>query len=113
MSANEILGALATILGLISCGIYLWQVFRRTIRPHIFSWIIWSLLAFIGFTAQRVAHAGPGSWTTGFSAFGCFMVAALGLFYGEKSITRSDWTCFIFALFAIPAWIATHNPLWA
>lgn len=113
MSAHELLGGLATLLGVGSCSIYLWQILLRQIKPHIFSWFIWGVVGLIGFAAQYAAHAGPGAWTVGVSSIFCLIITVAGLFYGEKSITRSDWACLIFALTAIPAWMATRNPLWA
>ncbi len=113
MSAKEIIGGLAVVVGVTSQFLYLWQVFRRTIKPHIFSWFIWGVLGLIGFAAQYASNAGPGSWAIGVSSSICFVIAAAGFFYGEKSITRSDWACFIFSLSAIPVWMATKNPLWA
>jgi hypothetical protein len=43
----------------------------------------------------------------------CLFIAALGLRFGEKNITRSDWCAFLGALLAIPIWLATSNPFWA
>ena len=101
------------MVGMIAQGLYLWHIFRRTIKPHIFSWVIWGLLGLIGFAAQVAANAGPGCWAMGVSSALCLVIASAGLFYGEKSITRGDWICFILLLSAIPAWMATNNPLWA
>src|SRR3954471_17103449 len=103
MPSHEFLGGLATLLGIGSCSIYLWQVLKRKIKPHIFSWFIWGVVEVIGFAAQYAAKAGPGAWTVGVSSIFCLIIAAAGLVHGEKSITRSDWTCLIFALSAIPA----------
>ncbi len=113
MLGKEIIGGLATLLGTGSCLIYLWQIFKRTTKPHVFSWFIWGILSLIGFLAQYAAKAGPGSWAVGASSLFCFVVAFTGLFYGEKAITRGDWVCFIFSLSSIPVWLATSNPLWA
>lgn len=107
------MGGLAVAVGVISQLLYLWQIFHRTVKPHIFSWFIWGVLGLTGFAAQYASNAGPGSWAIGVSGSICFVIAAVGFFYGEKSITRSDWVCFIFSLSAIPAWMATSNPLWA
>ena len=101
------------MLGIGSCTLYLWQVFHRTIKPHVFSWIIWGTIGLIGFAAQYVGKAGPGCWAIGASSILCFVIAGTGFFYGEKSVTRSDWACFIVSLSAIPVWLATSNPLWA
>ena len=101
------------MLSLGSGAIYLWQIYCRTIKPHVFSWVIWGTLSVISFAAQCSDKGGPGSWAMGVSALLCFVIAGAGFFYGEKSITRGDWACFIFSLMAIPVWLATSNPLWA
>ncbi len=113
MTTKEIIGGLAVALTVISGLLYLWQIYGRTVKPHAFSWIVWGTLALISFAAQFVEGAGPGAWAMGLSALNCFAIAVLGLFYGEKNITRSDWIAFVTALLAIPVWRATHNPLWA
>jgi len=113
MLPKELIGGIAALLGIIASSLYVWQILKHGIRPHIFSRIVWGILMLIAFAAQVSAGAGPGSWTMGISALICFIIAGLGFFYGEKSITRNDWASFIFSLSAIPVWMATHNPLWA
>jgi len=113
MTEKEIIGILAIVVGAVGQGLYLWQIFRHKVKPHIFSWIVWGLLGLIGFAAQYAANAGPGCWSMGIFAATCFVIAGTGFFYGEKSISRSDWICFFSLLSAIPAWVLTNNPLWA
>ena len=113
MLRNEIIGGSAVLLSLCSGSYYMWQIFTRAIKPHVFSWIVWGTLGLIIFAAQYVGKAGPGCWVMGFSSVLCYVVAAASYSYGEKDITRSDWFFFISGLLAIPLWIATSNPLWA
>jgi chromate transport protein ChrA len=113
MSEKEIIGAGAVAIGLISYGIYLWQIYRRTVKPHVFTWLLWGLLTSIGFAAQYAENAGAGAWILGLSSLANFVIAALAYFYGEKNITKSDWVSFIIALSAIPVWMATSNPFYA
>jgi hypothetical protein len=113
MTAKEIIGALSVAVGLASYGIYLWGIYRRTVRPHVFTWIIWGTLAVIGFAVQYVEKGGPGAWNLGMAAAVNLLIAVAAGFYGEKEILRSDWVAFFIALAAIPVWWATDNPLWA
>jgi len=101
------------VVGLYSYAVYLWQIHHRTVKPHLFTWIIWGTMSSIGFAAQVVEKAGPGAWNLCLSAMINFVIAFLAFFHGEKNITRSDWIAFVAALSAIPVWIATDNPLWA
>jgi uncharacterized membrane protein YidH (DUF202 family) len=113
MLEKEIIGGLAAVLGVAGYGIYMWQVRRRTIRPHMFTWIIWGVVMSIGFAAQYVEDSGPGAWNLGVGAVATILIAVASYFYGEKNITRGDRVVFIGALSAIPAWLATNDPLWA
>lgn len=113
MTSKEILGGIAVLLGIGSNLLYLWQVVRRHIRPHLFSWVVWGTIGLIGFAVQRSGDAGAGSWALGTSSVFCFIIAGLSLLYGEKTITRGDWIAFIGALSAIPVWVATSDALWA
>ncbi len=113
MSEKEIIGGLSVAVGLISYALYLWGIYRRTVRPHVFTWFIWGTLASIGFAVQYVEKGGPGAWNLGVAAAINFMIAGVAVFYGEKHISRSDWIAFIIAMGAIPVWWMTDNPLWA
>ncbi len=113
MTEKEIFGAASVVLGIGCCLIYMWQVYRRQVRPHLFSWLIWAVLSSIGFAVALAEKAGAGAWTFGTGAVMLLIIAIMSYFYGEKRITKSDWTALIVALAAIPVWLMTDNPLWA
>lgn len=107
-------------LGLIAVAMTIWAhipYFLDTIKginkPHIFTWIIWSLLTFIAFAAQISGGAGIGAWVTGVTGLICVAIMVAAFHKGEKYITRSDWIMFLAGLSAIPVWIATDDPLLA
>lgn len=110
---KETLGYISVVATLVSLAPYYYFIFTNTIKPHAFSWFIWGLLTAIGFAAQHAEGAGPGAWSTGVVSVGCFVIALLALKKGEKRITKSDWACFLAALFAIPLWYFTSDPLWS
>jgi hypothetical protein len=110
--SKEILSALGVILALGGYGVYLYGIWRGTVRPHFFTWFIWGIVMSIGFAAQYAAAAGPGMWVTGISAGITLVIAAWALKKGERHITRSDWVFFIAALVSIPVWLLTETPLY-
>ncbi|MGE3770025.1 MAG: hypothetical protein AB7G06_03655 [Bdellovibrionales bacterium] len=110
---KELFGLLAVALTIISYIPYFHGIRKGTIKPHAFSWLLWSLITGISYMAQTSAGSGPGAWAAGISTFLTLSVAIASLKYGEKNITRSDWVVFIAGLSAIPAWILTDNPLWS
>lgn len=113
MEIKEILGGLSLAVVLLSyIPIYL-GVFKRALRPHMFTWLIWGVIMVVGFLVQEVDGAGAGAWATLFAGMNCLCIAVLGFFYGEKIYTRSDWIALFAALSAIPLWVITKNPLFA
>ena len=56
------MGALAVVITLAACGIYVWQTLRGEARPHPLSWLIFGILTGTAYLVQRDEAAGPGSW---------------------------------------------------
>jgi hypothetical protein len=113
MDIKDFLGILAAVLNIVVYAAYFRGIFKGQVHPHFFSWFIWAILTSIGYAAQVYGGGGPGTWVTGVSAAVCFVIAALAVKYGEKTITRSDWLAFIGCLAAIPLWMITHSPVWS
>lgn len=108
-----ILGAIAAAMSLGAHIPYIITLLRGTNRPHIFTWVLWTMLTAIAFAAQVAGHAGPGAWTMGVTALMCIIITALTFTRGEKNITKSDWIMFVCGLAAIPVWFLTDDPLGA
>lgn len=106
----DIFGIISVVFAVVAYPPYLKSVLQKKTKPHVFSWVIWTLLTWIAFTIQVVAGAGPGAWATGITALCTTIIAAFSLKHGEKNITRSDWAAFIAGLLSIPLWIATKDP---
>lgn len=105
----EIWGFISVALAVFSLAPYLWSTIKGQNKPHIFAWIIWTLLAGIAFVVQYTEGAGSGAWSGFVSTIFCVAILAASIKYGEKYITRSDWIVFIVALVAIPIWLLTKN----
>lgn len=113
LSAGLLLTIAANFLVLISAIWYLRGVARGKTVPHLFSWLIWSIINMIGFAAQLTSGGGIGSWVLGVSTFFTLSVTFAAIFRGEKNITRSDKISLGGALLSIVLWLATNNPLWS
>ncbi len=108
-----IFGIAAAIVAFFNYLPYLIGVIKKTLKPHAFSWIIWTLMTGVTFFAQLSDGAGAGAWATGATCVTLFIIAILSVRNGGYKITTSDKISFSGALLAIPVWIATSNPLWA
>ena len=110
---HVVLAALGAAIGLASFVPYFRDIVRRTTKPHIFSWILWTILVGTTFFIQIAEGGGAGAWVTGVEALCCGAVAVFSYTRGEKNITRSDWACFLIALIAIVLWRFAQAPLLA
>lgn len=108
---KEILGFLAAILSIALHIPYLIQTLKGTNKPHIFTWIIWTILTWIAFFGQYVGEAGPGAWVTASTGLICLIITAAACKNGEKYITQSDWIMFSLEFRSIPLWAITNTPL--
>lgn len=108
-----VVGSVAALVALVNYLPYLIGVYKKTLKPHAFSWIIWTLMTSIIFAAQLADGAGPGAWAAGVTAVTLFVIAIGSVRNKGYRITHSDKLSFGGALLAIPIWIITANPLWA
>lgn len=113
MIPQEVWGLFSVILACVSFVPYFVATLKGTNKPHLFSWVIWTLLTAIAFFIQFIEGAGSGAWSGGVSTLFCIAILIAAIRHGEKHIARSDWVAFISALLAIPIWLLTKNPLYA
>ena len=109
MDIKVILGAVAALLAAGSAYLYIRDIFRGNTKPHIFTWLIWSIVTVIGFLGQWFTGAGAGSWATGVSAVYTVFVFFLAFKYGTPDITTFDKICLGLALISIIPWLLTDN----
>ncbi|MGF6373407.1 hypothetical protein OKW40_006223 [Paraburkholderia sp. RAU6.4a] len=102
-----VMGSIVSLVAFLPYGLAIW---RGTVRPHLFTWLIWSLVTAIAAVGQFVAGAGPSAWCTAAIAATCFFVLVSSVFRGERQRTAFDWLCLAAALSAIPLWIFTNDP---
>jgi hypothetical protein len=110
---KEIFGYISLVFAFLSYAPYMWSTWKGKTRPHVFTWVIWTVVMFIGTAGQYAGGAGPGAWSTTFTGISCLIITALAIRQGDKNITRHDVIIFVAALSAIPFWILTDNPFTA
>ncbi len=111
---QSIFGGIAVFLGLLGYVFYIRGILQGKVKPHFFSWFVWTLLTGIAFVAQVVEGGGPGAWVTGITAVMSIIFTLVGLRSSSRTfIAKTDWFYFIAALLAIPPWYFTGDPLWS
>lgn len=114
MSLSQFVGLAAAVLTVVAYVPYITAIRARAIKPHFFSWLIWSLTTFIVFFAQLAADGGAGAWSTAVSAVITIYVAWLALVLrSDFSNTVADWCFLVAALLSLPLWFVTDDPLWS
>lgn len=107
---REFVGALAVLLSLAGLVPYLYDSWRGRTRPHMFTWLIWTVMTFIAFAAQVVGNGGPGAWATGVTAVLCVPVFFLSIRGGNHDVRLLDWISLFVAIVAGLVWMATDDP---
>lgn len=103
---------ISVFLGFIAYVSYVKSILKGQSKPHIYSWVNWTIILLVGgFAQNHVDEGGLSSIMLYFSAFSCFTIAVAAYFVGTKNITKTDTYMFAGALVAIPVWLTTKNPL--
>lgn len=97
----------------ISSYLYIRDIFRGNTKPHIYTWLIWSIVTTIAFCGQWVSGGGPGSWATGVAAVLTIGTFFLAFKYGTKDVTAFDKICLVLAILSILPWLLTESVLWS
>jgi len=111
---KEFFSAVAIALTVFAFYPYIRAILRGSVKPHVFSWVIWAATTFIVFLAQLEEKGGAGAWAIGVSGTVTGFIAVLALIRASDiSITGSDWLFFLGAMASLPLWYFTADPLWA
>lgn len=113
MEYKIVLGTLGAVLTLAAHIPYTIDILKGQTKPHVFSWIIWTIIGATGLAAQLSEHGGAGAWATGGDVLASIIVVVLCVWYGTRDITRVDIASFALGIVAIGLWVLTNDPLWA
>jgi len=114
MFYKELLSAVAILLTFIAFFPYIRSIIKGTIKPHVFSWVIWGTTTFVVFLAQLKDSGGAGAWPIGVSGSIAIFIALLAYMKrADVIITKTDWLFFVSAMSSLPFWYFTSDPLWA
>lgn len=113
METKIVLGIAASVFEIICYIPYIRDVFRKKTQPHAYSWLVWSILQFVGAIAQLKGGGGYGSWMLLTGSSLCFFVFILSLRYGTHNITKFDKFCLFGALIAVALYLIIKDPIWS
>lgn len=110
---KEVASGLAIILIVIGYAPYIRDTVSGKTKPHIFSWLIWTIVTSVIYALQVSAGAGAGSWVTLGLVFLLLIILLLSIKNGSSVIKKIDVLFFILALLAIPLWLIVDQPVFS
>lgn len=109
MSSKTIFTIISLGFGLMVFLPYYISIWKKTAKPHLFSWLTWGILTGLGFILSLRGGGGEGSWIFALQSILCLGIAGYALIKGEKNIKTIDWFFFVGAIIAIFIYIFTKN----
>lgn len=89
---------------------YLRDVMSEKIKPHPYTWFIWSIVSMVVFFGQLLKGAGIGIVPTFFAEVFTIIIFIFSLKHGFKNIKKTDHFFLLAALFGLVPWYVTKDP---
>lgn len=111
---KEALAIIAAVLAIVGNTSYLRDVMKGVVRPHPYTWFIWSIVSMTTFFGALAKGAGIGALPTGVAeafTIAIFLFSLKYLLKGEVGdIHRIDHFFLAAALFGLIPWALTKDP---
>lgn len=107
---KEVLALIAVLLAIAGNLPYLFDILKGRVRPHPYTWFVWSIVSCIIFFGQVAKGAGVGALPTAASEIFTLIIFVFSLKFGFKGITKTDIIFLMVALLGLVPWILTKDP---
>lgn len=107
---KETFAIVAALLAIVGNVPYVIDVLKGRVKPHAYTWFVWSLVSLIVFFGQVQAGAGIGALPTFASEVFTLIIFVLSLKFGFKGASRTDLYFLIAALLSFIPWLLTKDP---
>jgi hypothetical protein len=112
-SLKQAVAIIAALLAIAGNVPYLRDIFAKKVRPHPYTWLVWSIVSCIIFFGQVAKGAGIGALPTAASEVFTIIIFFFSLRYGFRQIRKIDTVFLIVSLLGIIPWILTKDPTWS
>ncbi|MES2409654.1 MAG: hypothetical protein V4509_05150 [Patescibacteria group bacterium] len=107
---KEYIALVAAILAIVGNVPYLFDIFNKRVKPHPYTWLIWTIVSGVTFFGQVAGGAGVGAIPTAASEIFTVIIFFFSLQYGFKNIVKGDTYFLIAALLGLIPWALTKDP---
>ena len=107
---KETLAIIAALLAFVGNIPYLYDVVKKRVKPHPYTWLVWTLVSLTVFFGALQKGAGIGLLPTGIAELFTVIIFIFSLRYGFKQIRKIDTLFLCIALLGFIPWILTKDP---
>lgn len=107
---KETIAIFSALLAVIGNVPYLRDVIAQRVKPHPYTWFVWSIVSGITLFGQIAKGAGVGAWPTAVSEIFTIIIFLFATRYGFKGIVKKDTFFLVFALLGLIPWFITKDP---
>ncbi len=108
---HEFFGIIAALLVIIAYIPYLFKIIKGDVKPHPFTWLIWTITATSISFLQLSSGSGAGTYGTLTMAFFCLCVFLLSVRSKVAKIQYIDIICLVIALLGVGVWLVIKEPV--
>ena len=107
---KDILAIIAALIA-VGCNVpYLRDAFRKRVKPHPYTWLVWTIVSGITFFGQLEKGAGIGALPAGVAEIFTICIFLFSLQYGFKYVVKTDKYFLAAALLGLIPWIVSDDP---
>jgi hypothetical protein len=107
---KEVLVVVASLLALAGNIPYLLDVVKGRVKPHPYTWFVWSIVSCVVFFGQLAKGAGIGAIPTAVSEMFTVIIFLFSIKYGFKNPPKTDKYFLALALLGLIPWALTKDP---
>ncbi len=106
---KETFAGIAAVLAIIGNIPYIFDIIKGRVKPHSYTWFVWTVVSGIVLAGQIAKGAGIGALPTAAAGFFTLIIFLLSLKYGYRKIAKIDTFFLVLALVGIVPWIFTSD----
>lgn len=107
---KEIFATLAVLIAIAGYIPYIRDAYKKRVKPHPYTWLVWSIVTSITFFGQLAKGAGVGVLPTLVSGLFSIGIFFYSLRNGFKNIAKVDHLYLVVALLGLIPWVFTDDP---
>ena len=107
---KDVLAMIAAVLAVAGNLPYIRDAFKRRVKPHPFTWLVWTIVSAVVVFGQIAEGAGIGALPAAVAGAFTTIIFLFSLQYGFKYVQKSDKYYLAAALLGIIPWLVFKNP---